>query len=70
VEKPQGAVDDPQFDGIRLMGVLFGFLATASSRIVGIGFALAVWLISRPGGWAVLVVLTLLALRVFPGNQV
>ncbi|WGT52261.1 MULTISPECIES: hypothetical protein [Thioclava] len=52
------------------MGVLFGFLATAGSRIVGIGFALAIWLLARPGGWAVLVVLTLLALRVFPGHQV
>ncbi|MBC7147387.1 MAG: hypothetical protein H5U24_18635 [Thioclava marina] len=52
------------------MGVLFSLFATAGSRLVGIALALAIWLISRPGGWAVLVVLILLGLKVFPdGNS-
>ncbi|KEO54076.1 hypothetical protein [Thioclava pacifica] len=51
------------------MGALFGFAATAGSRLVGIALALAIWLISRPGGWAVLVVLVLLGLRVFPAGH-
>lgn len=48
------------------MGALLGFAASASSRMIGVAIALGVWLISRPGGWAVLVIAILLALRVFP----
>lgn len=48
------------------MGVILSFFGTASARLVGLAIALAVWLLSRPGGWAVLVVLVLFGLRVFP----
>jgi hypothetical protein len=51
-----------------VIGFLFSGLATAGSRAAGLAFALAVWLISRPGGWAVLVVLVLLWLRWFPAS--
>ncbi|MCX7888512.1 MAG: hypothetical protein N2422_02135 [Rhodobacteraceae bacterium] len=48
------------------MGFLISGIAGAGTRLFGWGLGLALWLISRPGGWAVLVVLTLLALRWFP----
>jgi|GEM_PF-4510738 len=48
------------------MGFLISGIAGAGSRLFGLALALALWLISRPGGWAVLVLLTLLALRWFP----
>ncbi|WP_368391208.1 hypothetical protein [Thioclava arctica] len=48
------------------MGPFFGVLTMAGSRLVFTSLALVIWLISRPGGWAVLVVLVLLALRVLP----
>jgi hypothetical protein len=49
-----------------VIGALLGSIASAGSRVAvwaGLG---ALWLISRPGGWAVLVLLVLLALRWFP----
>jgi hypothetical protein len=49
-----------------MLGMIFGGLTTASTRIAVTAFTIAVWLISRPGGWAVLVFLALLALRWFP----
>jgi hypothetical protein len=48
------------------MGQVFGVLGMAGSRLILASVAVAIWLLSRPGGWAVLVVLVLLGLRVFP----
>ncbi len=49
-----------------MWGLIFGGLTTAGTRAVMMAVSLSVWLISRPGGWAVLVVLALLGLRWFP----
>ncbi len=49
-----------------MFGLLLSGVASAGSRITFGAITLAIWLISRPGGWAVLVVLVLLALRWFP----
>ena len=49
-----------------MIGFLVSGLASAGSRAAGLALALSIWLISRPGGWAVLTVLVLLALRWFP----
>ncbi len=49
-----------------MIGMIFGGLGTATMRLVLGVVTVSVWLISRPGGWAVLVVLALLALRWFP----
>jgi hypothetical protein len=49
-----------------MWGLIFGGVTTAGTRAVMMVVSLSVWLISRPGGWAVLVVLALLGLRWFP----
>jgi hypothetical protein len=49
-----------------MIGMLFGGLTAAGTRAFSLALTLSVWLISRPGGWAVLVALALLALRWFP----
>jgi hypothetical protein len=49
-----------------MIGMIFGGLTSAGTRAVSLALTLSVWLISRPGGWAVLVALVLLALRWFP----
>jgi hypothetical protein len=51
-----------------VLGLIFSGLASAGSRLTWGVLAASLWLISRPGGWAVLVVLALLALRWFPGG--
>ena len=50
------------------MGPVLGIFAIAGSRLVLAGAGFAVWLISRPGGWAVLVLLILFGLRVIPNT--
>ena len=49
-----------------MLGLMFSGIASAGSRLTFGLITLAIWLVSRPGGWAVLVVLILLALRWFP----
>ena len=49
-----------------MLGLLVSGVASAGSRLTFAAITLAVWLMSRPGGWAVLVVLVLVALRWFP----
>ena len=49
-----------------MIGMVLGGLTAASTRAFSLALTLSVWLISRPGGWAVLVALALLALRWFP----
>ena len=48
--------------------MILGGLTAASTRAFSLALTLSVWLISRPGGWAVLVALALLALRWFPAG--
>jgi hypothetical protein len=48
------------------MGPVFGVLTMAGSRLFLSIIAFMIWLISRPGGWAVLVVLILFGLKVMP----
>lgn len=49
-----------------MIGLLFSGLTSAGSRIGMMAVTLGIWLLSRPGGWAVLVVLILLGLKVLP----
>jgi hypothetical protein len=49
-----------------MVGMLVSGIAGAGSRLVGLVLTVAIFLLSRPGGWAVLVALALLALRWFP----
>jgi hypothetical protein len=51
-----------------MWGLIFGGVTTAGTRAVMLVVSMSVWLISRPGGWAVLVVLALLGLRWFPAG--
>ncbi|MDF2141123.1 hypothetical protein [Paenirhodobacter sp. CAU 1674] len=48
------------------MGALFGFLGLATTRIALALLSVAIWLISRPGGWAVLAVLALTGVKLLP----
>ena len=50
------------------MGALIGLIGLASTRAVLTLGTLALWLISRPGGWAVLVVLALAGVKLLPAN--
>jgi hypothetical protein len=49
-----------------MLGMILGGIGTAGTRVVLAIVSISIWLLSRPGGWAVLVVLALLALRWFP----
>lgn len=47
--------------------MIFAGIAGAGSRAVGLAVSAALFLLTRPGGWAVLVVLALLWLQWSPG---
>lgn len=49
-----------------MIGMLFSGLASAGSRVGWMAFSLGLWLLSRPGGWAVLVVLILVGFKMLP----
>ncbi|MEZ5882603.1 MAG: hypothetical protein R3D53_01905 [Paracoccaceae bacterium] len=51
------------------MGALLGFAGLAGARLALWAFTLALWLITRPGGWAVLAVAALVAVRLLPENS-
>lgn len=42
---------------------IFSFATMATTRLVTYAFMLSLWLISRPGGWAVLAVLVLFGVK-------
>ncbi|WP_415184247.1 hypothetical protein [Phaeovulum sp.] len=46
-----------------MFSTLLAFTGMAGSRLVLWGLALAIWLLTRPGGWAVLAAATLVALQ-------
>ena len=48
------------------MGAFFGLAAMGASRLTMLALTVAIWLLSRPGGWAVLVVLALVGTRLLP----
>lgn len=47
---------------------LFGFAGLATTRLTLALASVAIWLISRPGGWAVLVVLALVGVKLLPAH--
>lgn len=42
-----------------MLGLIFGAATAATSRLFGLALTIAIFLFSRPGGWAVVVVATL-----------
>ncbi|TQS70262.1 hypothetical protein ERN12_13990 [Rhodobacteraceae bacterium] len=62
-----GQAGDTSFWKRALMfGLLLTPLAALSSRLFGLAFVLAIWLFSRPGGWAVLAMGALVAVKLLP----
>ncbi|MER5171945.1 hypothetical protein [Thioclava sp. GXIMD2076] len=49
-----------------MFGLLIAPLTTMTSRLIGMMLVVAIWLLSRPGGWAVLVVLVLVGVKLLP----
>lgn len=49
-----------------MWGPFLGFAGTASLRLIWAALALGIWLMSRPGGWAVVVVAILVGLKLVP----
>lgn len=49
-----------------MWGPLFGFAGTASLRAFAWIFGLGLWLMTRPGGWAVVVVAALVGVKLIP----
>lgn len=42
-----------------MFGLLFGAASAATTRLLGLALTLGIFLLSRPGGWAVVVAATL-----------
>ncbi|HEY0214550.1 MAG TPA: hypothetical protein VGC40_13360 [Paenirhodobacter sp.] len=49
-----------------MWGPLFGFAGMATTRIGLWTLALSLWLLTRPGGWAVLAAAILVGVKLFP----
>ncbi|WP_169583113.1 hypothetical protein [Rhodobacter capsulatus] len=49
-----------------MWGPFLGFAGTASLRLIWSAAAIGIWLMSRPGGWAVVVVAILVGLKLVP----
>ncbi len=49
-----------------MFGLLIAPLTAMTSRLIGVMLVVAIWLLSRPGGWAVLVVLVLVGVKLLP----
>lgn len=47
---------------------LLGLIGLASTRIALFAATIALWLISRPGGWAVLAVAALVGVKLLPSK--
>lgn len=48
--------------------MIWAFLGGAASRFAVWGVALALWLFTRPGGWAVVAVAVLVGLKLLPAK--
>jgi len=48
------------------MPAFLGLIGLASTRIALLAVSIALWLISRPGGWAVLAVAALVGVKLLP----
>ena len=46
-----------------MLGLVFGAATSAASRLFGLALTVAIFLLARPGGWAVLVVLALIGVK-------
>lgn len=51
-----------------MWGPVLGMMTGATTRIALWAVAVALWLFTRPGGWAVVVVMTLVGLQLFPAK--
>lgn len=51
-----------------MWGSLLGLAGIAGTRLALALVSVAVWLISRPGGWAVLVAAALVGVKLLPKN--
>lgn len=49
-----------------MWGPLFGLAGMATTRLMLWSLGLAVWLLRRPGGWAVLAVAALVGVKLLP----
>jgi len=49
-----------------MWGPFLGFAGTASLRLILSLFGIGLWLMTRPGGWAVVVVAVLVGLKLLP----
>ncbi|HEY0274696.1 MAG TPA: hypothetical protein VGC31_01305 [Paenirhodobacter sp.] len=49
-----------------MWGPIFGITSAATTRLGLWAMALALWLLTRPGGWAVLAAAILVGLKLFP----
>jgi hypothetical protein len=49
-----------------MLGLIFSAAGTVSTRAVLWLVSIGIWLMSRPGGWAVVVVAILLGLKMYP----
>ncbi|MCL7464193.1 hypothetical protein [Phaeovulum sp. NW3] len=49
-----------------MIGTLFAFAGMAGLRLALWGGALGLWLLTRPGGWAVLAVALLVGVKLLP----
>ena len=51
-----------------MWGALFGFAGLATTRLTLTLISIAIWLISRPGGWAVLAAAALVGVKLLPAR--
>ncbi|MDF1620295.1 hypothetical protein [Pseudothioclava nitratireducens] len=49
-----------------MFGTIFGFAGLATTRLALFAFSIGLWLLTRPGGWAVLAVLALVGVKLIP----
>ena len=50
------------------MPPVLGLISLASTRIALFALGIAIWLISRPGGWAVLAAAALVGVKLLPSK--
>ena len=52
-----------------MWGAVFGYAGMASLRLTMAVLGVGIWLMSRPGGWAVVVVAILVGVKLLPGTE-
>ena len=51
-----------------MWGTIFGFAGMATARLTLALLSVAIWLLSRPGGWAVLAIAALVGVKLLPAR--